>query len=42
VVLALAPSFFVMAGLDPAIHVERQLPSEDMDARVKPGHDDIL
>jgi hypothetical protein len=30
-----------MAGLDPAIHV-KQFGAKDMDARVKPGHDDIL
>ncbi|MFK4506167.1 hypothetical protein IQ17_00821 [Bradyrhizobium daqingense] len=27
-----------MAGLDPAIHVSQRAP-EDVDARVKPGHD---
>jgi hypothetical protein len=32
-----------MAGLVPAIHVFlQQLPREDVDARVKPGHDDLL
>jgi len=29
-----------MAGLDPAIHVSPRR-SKDVDARVKPGHDDI-
>jgi hypothetical protein len=28
--------FFVIAGLDPAIHLLR----DKMDARVKPGHDE--
>jgi hypothetical protein len=28
-----------MAGLDPAIHVQQFL-KRDVDARVKPGHDD--
>jgi len=32
-------SLYVMAGLDPAIHV-RPRGSKDVDARVKPGHDD--
>src|SRR6267154_2565716 len=32
-------SFLVMAGLDPAIHVLIALTKEDVDARVKPGHD---
>jgi len=38
--MAAKVSFFVMAGLVPAIHV---LPksSKDADARDKPGHDDI-
>jgi hypothetical protein len=30
----------VMAGLDPAIHVLLH-PSAGVDARVKPGHDDL-
>jgi hypothetical protein len=30
---------FVMAGLDPAIHVFFHREKEDVDARVKPGHD---
>jgi hypothetical protein len=29
----------VIAGLDPAIHPLREIPFE-MDARVKPGHDE--
>jgi hypothetical protein len=29
----------VIAGLDPAIHQSKALPKE-MDARVKPGHDE--
>jgi hypothetical protein len=29
----------VMAGLDAAIHVSREI-REEMDARVKPGHDE--
>jgi hypothetical protein len=28
-----------MAGLDPAIHLLRKIPSVVMDARVKPGHE---
>jgi hypothetical protein len=28
-----------MAGLDPAIHVFLQRQDQDVDARVKPGHD---
>jgi hypothetical protein len=31
---------FVMAGLDPAIHVLGQRAKKDLDARVKPGHDE--
>jgi len=31
-----------MAGLDPAIHVLAPLSKEDVDARVKPGHDELL
>jgi hypothetical protein len=30
----------VIAGLDPAIHHLRKTPSKEMDARVRPGHDD--
>jgi len=30
----------VMAGLDPAIHVFIRAACEDVDARVKPGHDE--
>jgi hypothetical protein len=30
----------VMAGLDPAIHVFAGLGEEDVDARVKPAHDE--
>ena len=30
-----------MAGLDPAIHVFPASGPEDVDARVKPGHDDV-
>jgi hypothetical protein len=29
-----------MAGLVPAIHVLLELEKKDVDARVKPGHDD--
>jgi hypothetical protein len=29
-----------MAGLDPAIHVLATSKKKDVDARVKPGHDD--
>ena len=29
-----------MAGLDPAIHVFLQFEDKDVDARVKPGHDE--
>jgi hypothetical protein len=32
----------VMAGLDPAIHAFRAARSQDVDARVKPGHDDYF
>src|SRR5215475_9864346 len=31
---------FVMAGLDPAIHVFFAANKQDVDARVKPGHDE--
>jgi hypothetical protein len=31
---------FVMAGLDPAIHVFRVASEQVVDARVKPGHDE--
>ena len=31
--------YFVMAGLDPAIHVFLVCIDRDVDARVKPGHD---
>jgi hypothetical protein len=31
---------FVMAGLVPAIHVFGATTKEDVDARVKPGHDE--
>jgi len=30
----------VMAGLDPAIHVFVRLVKKDVDARVKPAHDE--
>jgi hypothetical protein len=30
----------VMAGLDPAIHEFLEPKKQDVDARVKPGHDD--
>jgi len=30
-----------MAGLDPAIHVLHLVAKKDVDARVKPGHDDV-
>jgi hypothetical protein len=30
----------VMAGLDPAIHALLACGAKDVDARVKPGHDD--
>ncbi|WP_283806895.1 hypothetical protein [Bradyrhizobium lablabi] len=32
----------VMAGLDPAIHVFLLRHRQDVDARVKPGHDESL
>jgi hypothetical protein len=38
---AASPPFFVMAGLDPAIHVFFWSHREDVDARVKPGHDEF-
>jgi hypothetical protein len=28
-----------MAGLDPAIHLQKSLLRQEMDARVKPAHD---
>jgi hypothetical protein len=31
-----------MAGLDPAIHVFLTSGTKDVDARVKPGHDDVV
>jgi hypothetical protein len=31
-----------MAGLDPAIHVLSLTKKQDVDARDKPGHDDLL
>jgi hypothetical protein len=31
-----------MAGLDPAIHGFRSATKQDVDARVKPGHDDLF
>jgi hypothetical protein len=34
-------SFFVMAGLDPAIHVFLAYCKEDVDARHKAGHDEL-
>jgi hypothetical protein len=34
--------FFVMAGLDPAIHVFPAHGKKDVDARDKPRHDDEL
>jgi hypothetical protein len=30
-----------MAGLDPAIHVFLACAGKDVDARVKPGHDEL-
>ena len=33
---------FVMAGLDPAIHVFVSAKKEDVDHRVKPGDDDAV
>jgi hypothetical protein len=33
---------FVMAGLDPAIYVLLAARPKDVDARDKPGHDEIL
>jgi hypothetical protein len=30
----------VMAGLDPAIHLEKRVFAQMMDARVKPAHDE--
>jgi hypothetical protein len=30
-----------MAGLDPAIHLLRKILAKEMDARVKPAHDDL-
>jgi hypothetical protein len=36
----LAPEFLVMAGLVPAIHVFLSVKTEDVDARLKAGHDD--
>jgi hypothetical protein len=32
---------FVMAGLDPAIHVLLRRTQEDVDARLKAGHDEL-
>jgi hypothetical protein len=32
--------FLVIAGLDPAIHQLRKSVAKQMDARVKPAHDD--
>jgi len=29
-----------MAGLNPAIHAERLAPEENVDARIKSGHDE--
>jgi hypothetical protein len=31
----------VMAGLDPAIHLLRKIFRREMDARVKPAHDEV-
>jgi len=33
---------FVIAGLDPAIHPLRRNFAKVMDARVKPGHDELF
>jgi hypothetical protein len=33
--------FDVMAGLDPAIHVSLEYATKDVDARDKPGHDEL-
>jgi hypothetical protein len=30
-----------MAGLDPAIHLEKRVFAQMMDARVKPAHDEV-
>jgi hypothetical protein len=35
------PIIVVMAGLVPAIHVLSNRRKQDVDARVKPGHDDL-
>ena len=35
------PPFFVMAGLDPAIHVFLSRGTKVVDARDKPGHDEL-
>jgi hypothetical protein len=32
----------VMPGLVPGIHVFQQCSKQDVDGRVKPGHDDVL
>jgi hypothetical protein len=32
----------VMPGLAPGIHVFQQCSKQDVDGRVKPGHDDVL
>src|ERR1700760_3115923 len=36
------PILFVIAGLDPAIHQAKKRVDSLMDARVKPGHDDLV
>jgi hypothetical protein len=35
------PIFLVMAGLVPAIHVFLEIGAEEVDARDKPGHDEL-
>ena len=39
--LAMRLSFTVMAGLVPAIHVFAAATKQDVDARDKPGHDEL-
>jgi hypothetical protein len=40
-VAAADPPIFVMAGLDPAIHVFLDCGGKDVDARHKAGHDGV-
>ena len=37
-----APSHPVMPGLDPGIHALSRAALEDVDGRVKPGHDECV